>query len=220
MSDEGYRVPIEGPDPPGDGEQAQPEGAASPEKEAQAPEESSGSAQAEVSETVTEERLEAELAELTREIETLRDNYLRARADLENYRRRAAREREETVRSAIASLLREVLPVLDNLDRAIAAAAGTQDHASLIEGVELTRRQFQAFLDARGVTEIKAQGEKFDPLWHEAVGKKPTADHPEGIVVEEVQKGYRLDDLILRPSKVIVAVAPQAERGDDQPAPS
>jgi len=205
MSDEAYKVPIEGPDPEDEesGERAEKEKA------------ESSAAAAESGEQVTDERLEQELGELAQEIDTLREKYLRALADLENYRRRSAREREETSRTAVASLLREVLPVLDNLTRAVAAASETQNHASLLEGVELIRRQFQALLEKRGVAEIEAEGEPFDPLWHEAVGKRATADYAEGTVVEEVEKGYRLGDLILRPSKVIVAVSPAAESSEE-----
>jgi molecular chaperone GrpE len=205
MNDDAYKVPIEGPDPGDEEDSRQPED--EPQSEA---------SEGEAGEAVTDERLEQDLEELTREIDSMRDQYLRALADLDNYRRRSAREREDAATTAVVSVLRDMLPVLDNLDRAAAAASEAESHASLLEGVELIRRQFLAILDKRGVTQIRAVGEPFDPLWHEAVGKKATESHAEGTVVEETQKGYRLGGLIIRPAKVVVAVAPGAEPSEEQ----
>jgi molecular chaperone GrpE len=136
------------------------------------------------------------------------DRLLRLAADFENYKKRAARERDEYVAFANARLIGELLPVLDDLERALAAAEQHQE-AQLEEGVRLVHRSFAALLERHGVTPIEADG-KFDPHVHEAIASQPS-EADEGSVLDVVQKGYRLGDRVVRPARVVVA-GPQQER--------
>ena len=153
-----------------------------------------------------EQALERDIADVTRELEAVHDKYLRAVADFDNFRKRSRREQQEAVAFTTAAILREMLPVLDNLERAIAAAENAPNEKVLLEGVELIRKQFISAMEKRGVQPIEAVGKQFDPLWHEAVGRAPTRDVEEGTVLEETEKGYSLGERIIRPAKVIVAV--------------
>lgn len=125
-------------------------------------------------------------------------------ADFFNYRQRTTKERSETRRRAQDDVITEILPVLDNLDRALEAAS-SEDTASIVKGVEMVQRQFVGVLEALGVSIIKAEGEKFDPALHDAAGTQQVED-PEldGRVITERLKGYRTKDRVLRPAQVIV----------------
>jgi molecular chaperone GrpE len=137
------------------------------------------------------------------------DLYLRARADLENYRKRAQREKEDLSRFANENLLREILPVVDNLERALEhARQGDSGNGGLLQGVEMTLGQFQRVLEKFGVTPLRSVGEPFDPARHEALGQVESAEHPPNTVVQELQRGYLLNDRLLRPAMVMVAKAP------------
>jgi len=139
------------------------------------------------------------------------DLYLRARADLENYRKRVQREKEDLSRFANENLLREILPVVDNLERALAHARQSDgETGGLLEGVEMTLGQFQRVLEKFGVTAVCAVGEPFDPARHEALGQVESAEHPPNSVAQEMQKGYLLNDRLLRPALVMIAKAPSA----------
>ena len=144
------------------------------------------------------------------------DLYLRARADLENYRRRAQKDKEDLAKFANENLLRELLPVLDNLSRALehARSEGADDGA-LTEGVEMTLGQFRKTLEQFGVTPVDALEKPFDPNCHEAMGQVESADHPPNTVVQEMQQGYYLNQRLLRPSLVMVSKAPSQ---DEAPA--
>lgn len=155
--------------------------------------------------TAAEEVLAARQAEAQKNW----DLYLRARADLENYRKRAQREKEDLSRFANENLLREVLPVLDNLERALEhARQSDSDTGGLLQGVEMTLSQFQRVLDKFGVTPLPSVGEPFDPARHEALGQVESTEHPPNTVVQELQRGYLLNDRLLRPAMVMVAKAP------------
>ena len=137
------------------------------------------------------------------------DLYLRERADLENFRKRAQRDKEELGKFANEGILRELVPAVDSLERALEHAR--QDGAggeTLLKGVELTLAQFQKVLEKFGVVAIKSLGEPFDPSRHEAMGQLESADQPANTVVQEYQKGYLLNDRLLRPALVMVAKAP------------
>lgn len=137
------------------------------------------------------------------------DLYLRARADLENYRKRAQREKEDLSRFANENLLREVLPVVDNLERALEHARQDDGgNGGLLQGVEMTLGQLQRVLDKFGVTPLRSVGEPFDPARHEALGQVESTEHPPNTVVQELQRGYLLNDRLLRPAMVMVAKAP------------
>lgn len=146
---------------------------------------------------------------LRREVEQNRDLYLRARADLENYRKRAQRDKEDLAKFANENILREILPVLDNLERAV-EHAGKDDKAqgSLLEGVQMTVDMFGRLIERFGVVPITTVGEAFDPSRHEAVGQIGSAEHAPNTVVQELQRGYLLNDRLLRPAMVMVAKAP------------
>lgn len=140
------------------------------------------------------------------------DLYLRSQADLENYRKRVQREKQEMARFANEGLLRELLPVIDNLQRAVDHAREQQNDAgALIEGVEMTLGQFASTLEKFGVTPVEAAGKPFDPALHEAMGQMVSEDMPPNHVVQELQKGYRLHDRLLRPALVMVSEAPEVD---------
>lgn len=148
----------------------------------------------------------AELAERLAAVEAERDEYLadlkRVAADFENYRKRAVREQGALVARAHERLVKELLPVLDDLGRALEAAA-EHEEAKLEEGVRLVHRELSAALAREGLVEIPAGG-RFDPHVHEALLSQP-ADAEEGTVIEVIQKGYRLGDRVLRPARVVVS---------------
>jgi molecular chaperone GrpE len=144
-----------------------------------------------------------DVAQLQAEIADLRDRSIRTLADFENYRRRADKEREDLRRFANAEVLRDLLPVADNLERALAAGGSVED---LKLGVELTLRQFKDLLRQRGVDEVKATGEPFDPALHEAVAREDDPAVSVPTVAAELQRGYTLNGRLLRPALVKVAV--------------
>jgi molecular chaperone GrpE len=135
------------------------------------------------------------------------ERFLRAAADLDNYKKRAAREREDVQRFGNERLLKDLLPSVDGLDRALAAAAPDD---ALAEGVRLVRATLEQALAKHGVSAFSALGEKFDPAVHEALMQVPTADRPPGTVVLEHARGFKLHDRLVRPAMVGVAVAPPA----------
>jgi molecular chaperone GrpE len=133
------------------------------------------------------------------------DRYLRAQAELETYRRRVHKEREEDRRYAAVPVVRELLPVLDNLQRAVEAADKADSVADLKAGVDMVLQQSLDVLKKLQVTPIEAMGQPFDPNQHEAISQMPSADHPPMTVLHEVERGYTLHDRVIRPSKVIVS---------------
>ena len=146
----------------------------------------------------------AELERLTADAQEMRLLAQRKQAELENYRKRVERESAETIKYAAADLMREILPVLDNLERAInASKSGSEEQ--LLEGVEIIHKQFRESLTKQGLVEVEAIAAPFDPHVHEAVGRVETSEHPEGTVVEVFQKGYLYKDRLLRPSMVSVS---------------
>lgn len=149
------------------------------------------------------------LAEARAETAEVTGRLLRLQADFENYRRRVQREREELALFANQKLLLSLLPVLDNLERALGTPVAEGDE-KLRQGVELTARSFREILLREGVEAIAAVGQPFDPNLHEAVMTIESAEHPEGTVVAEFQKGYRLGDRVIRPSMVQVSKPAEA----------
>jgi molecular chaperone GrpE len=149
--------------------------------------------------------LEAELAAAKEEAKQAQDRWLRERADLENYKKRSAREREDAVRFGTEKLVRDLLPVVDNLERAVAAAAERGSDPSLTEGVALVRKTLLDALERHGVSRVAAAGERFDPNHHEAVAHIESAEHEPNAVIAEHQPGYRLHDRLLRPAMVTVS---------------
>ena len=136
------------------------------------------------------------------------DKYLRERADLENYRKRVQKEKEEILKYGNESLILEILPALDNMERAISHAS--EDPSAIIEGVKLTLSMLLSTLKKFGVTPLEtAAGTPFDPAFHQAMSQVETADQEPNTVVIELQKGYLINDRLLRPAMVTVAVAPK-----------
>ncbi|MGB2876384.1 MAG: nucleotide exchange factor GrpE [Gaiellaceae bacterium] len=164
---------------------------------------------------MTEHRADAigELEERLASLEAERDEYLndlkRVAADFENYRKRAARDQESLVARAHERLVKELLPVLDDLERALAAAE-EHEEAKLEDGVRLVHQELRSALNREGLAEIETNG-RFDPHVHEALLSQPSGDQAEGTVLEVVQKGYRLGDRVLRPARVVVAAAPTTQ---------
>ena len=138
--------------------------------------------------------------------------YLRLAADFDNYRKRAARERAEMATFATERLVKQLLPVLDDLERALEAAAAHEE-AKLEEGVRLVQRSLADLLSKEGLSEIEADG-RFDPHVHEALLTQPS-DAEEGTVIQVLQKGYRLGERVVRPARVIVAAAQEGSEGGD-----
>ena len=152
-----------------------------------------------------------EVAELRRQLDEKHDRLLRVLADAENARRRAQREREEFVKYANESLLRDLIPALDNLDRALDAARAASTPASLVEGVELIQRELLKVLERAGVKRYSAVGQPFDPTRHEAIARVVSTQAPPDTVVSEQLPGYQLHDRVLRAALVAVAVAPDED---------
>ena len=141
------------------------------------------------------------------EIATLKDQLLRLRADFENSRKRLIREKEESLKYANQSILSDFLPLLDHLELGLQAAASAKDVASVVSGLKLIQSQFERFLTDHGVTPIDAVGKPFDPHFHEALGQEPAPGKPEGTVLHQRRRGFKLGDRLLRPASV-VTVAP------------
>jgi molecular chaperone GrpE len=144
----------------------------------------------------------------TREADEHRDRYLRSAAEFDNARKRAAREREDYTRYANESLLRELLPVLDNFDRALQAARGEAGAETVTAGVELIQRELLRVLEKFGVAPFASVGQPFDPERHEAIARVPAEGQPEGTVMNETARGYTLNGRVLRPAMVTVATPP------------
>src|SRR6266511_1392743 len=157
---------------------------------------------AEQEQAPTEAGLEERLAALEAERDEYLNDLKRVAADFENYRKRAARDQESLVARAHERLVKELLPVLDDLERALAAAE-EHEEAKLEEGVRLVHRELKAALEREGLAEIETDG-RFDPHVHEALLSQPS-DADEGSVIDVIQKGYRLGDRVLRPARVVVA---------------
>ena len=141
---------------------------------------------------------------LKSERDALQDRLLRTAAEFDNYRKRIDRERREQADSAATSLLTEILPVVDNLERALQSPSGPEA-AGYRAGVELILRQLGDLLRKRGVTPIEALGADFDPRFHQAVSQEASDTHRDGEVMEEMQRGYMLGERLLRPAMVKVA---------------
>ncbi|MGG4393264.1 nucleotide exchange factor GrpE [Paenibacillus thiaminolyticus] len=156
----------------------------------------------------TAEEAQGETAELKMaraQAEELQQRLLRAQADFDNFRRRTVKEKEELAQYASSKLVTELLPVLDNFERALAAAQTGSEEQSFVKGVDMIFRQFTQVLEQEGVKAMNAVGEPFNPEFHQAIMQVESEEHEEGIVVEEVQKGYMLKDRVLRPAMVKVS---------------
>jgi molecular chaperone GrpE len=147
----------------------------------------------------------ARAAKAEARVQELQDKLLRSAAEFENQRRRITRERDETVKAGNERLLRDFIPVVDNLERAVATAG---DVEAVRDGIRLVLKQFADTLDRHGVTSFSAVGAKFDPTRHEALMQQETTEVPADHVVSEFARGYLLNDRLVRPATVVVARAP------------
>ena len=151
--------------------------------------------------------LNDQLLEKTEELHALNDKYLRLAAEFDNYKRRVQRDQRDTIRYANEKLFEDLLPTLDNLERALQSGREQAKIEGLLEGVDLTYKHFLDTLHKMGIKQVTSVGEVFDPAQHQAVGQVESTTVPENVVVDEYQKGYFLHDRILRPAMVTVAKA-------------
>ncbi len=151
------------------------------------------------------EELKKKLEEMQKEAKEHFDRLLRVAADLENYKKRATRDKEEWTKFANEDLIKAILPFIDNLERAVNHAEKVEDAGVLIEGVRLTIQQLLQALNKFGLFSFESLGKPFDPTFHEAILLVPTNQHEPNQVVEEFQKGYLLNDRLLRPATVSVS---------------
>lgn len=156
--------------------------------------------------TVTDEGAEASpFADLQADLEKFRDLAQRTAADFDNYRKRAGREKDDAIRFANTALLEDLLPVLDNFQLGLDAARQAPGADAILQGLGMVARQFDDFLARHGVARIETDGQPFDPSLHEAVGHETSGEVPEGNIIREIRRGYKLRERLLRPASVIVS---------------
>jgi molecular chaperone GrpE len=182
------RIPVT--ESPAEGAQSQP-----PQAAAESKSESSNPASPDQDE---DENLQADL-------DRFRDLALRSQADFENYKKRSAREKEQAVKYANSALLERLMPVVDNFELGLEAARGEGESSPVFSGMSMVLKQLMDFLTEQGLQPIDATGQKFDPNLHEAIAHEPSDQFPEGIVIRQTRRGYRMKDRLLRPSSVVVS---------------
>jgi molecular chaperone GrpE len=160
------------------------------------------------------ESLRAELEQAQARANEYLDGWQRARAEFANYKKRVEAEREELRRASNIALLLKLLPVVDDFERAFQILPEALVDLPWVDGVRMILRKLETILESENVTPIQAAGQPFDPLWHEAVIQEETAEHPDGYVIEEMQRGYRLGERVLRPA--IVKVATNTDKSGNQ----
>lgn len=158
--------------------------------------------------TTSSSAVQDELTAKVEECTALNEKYLRLAAEFENYKRLSQRDQRDQIRFGNEQLLKELLPVVDNLERAIKAAHTNGSDSALVQGVELTLKQLSGSLAKFGVQAIESTGQEFDPHTHQAVSYGPSTEVPANRVLEEFQKGYRLHDRVLRAAMVSVSSGP------------
>jgi molecular chaperone GrpE len=147
------------------------------------------------------------LAGLQADLDRFRDLALRSQADFENYKKRAAREKEDAVKYANSSLLQRLVSILDNFELGLAAAKTESEHSPIYSGMVLVQKQLNDLLEENGLQAIEAEGKKFDPNLHEAIAHEPSGSS-EGTVIRQARRGYRFKDRLLRPARVVVSSGP------------
>lgn len=177
-------------------------------------EESTEAEEVPVAEVVEEEEGPSELEQAQQEAKDARDEMLRMRADTENLRKRLQKEKQDSVQFANERLIKQLIPIFENLDRALKAPDTNVD--SLKEGVKLTSDQVLALFKKENVEPIKAVGEPFDPSIHEVLSQMESNDHKENTVIEEYSKGYRMNGRVLLPARVVTTKKPQNKKPKDK----
>ena len=147
------------------------------------------------------------LAGLQADLDRFRDLALRSQADFENYKKRAAREKEDAVKYANSSLLQSLVSILDNFELGLAAAKAGGEQSPIYSGMVLVQKQLNDLLEENGLQAIEAEGKKFDPNFHEAIAHEPS-DAPEETVIRQARRGYRFKDRLLRPARVVISSGP------------
>lgn len=145
---------------------------------------------------------------LQADLARFRDLALRSQADFDNFKKRAAREKEDAIKFANSSLLDRLVAIVDNFELGLAAAKNENPQSPILAGMGMVLKQLQDFLADNGLQPIAAEGQKFDPNLHEAIANEPSATVPEGNVVRQMRRGYKLKDRLLRPSTVVVSSGP------------
>ncbi len=163
-----------------------------------------------------EESLEAQLEAKKKEAQDNYDRFLRLSAEFENFKKRMEKEKNDAYKFGTENLIKEMLPVLDNLERAIDHGEA-KDAQGLLEGVDMTLKGFLTALEKIGVSPVDASGKEFDPNLHEAVMVQEDAHHPAGTVLTQLQKGYALHGRLLRPAMVVVSKRPELGPDEDSP---
>lgn len=156
-------------------------------------------------------KLEEQLAAAKQEAAANYDRYTRAVADLENFRKRTLREKDELRQFAASGLMEDVIPILDNLSLGLAAAKQQTDVKAIVNGVNLVLEQFKTTLARHGLKEVKPDGQRFDPNFHECISQQPSGEFAEEHVMQVVRPGYTLNGRLLRPASVIVSSGPAKE---------
>ena len=160
-----------------------------------------------VSEDVKSEKSDEKFNELQQKYDTLNQQYLRLAADFENYRKRQEHEREDLLKFGTENALKKMIEVLDNFERGKKALESVEDCVKVKESFDLVHKQTVEALKKLGLEEIETEGKEFDPNFHDAVMQTPTSEHPEHTVINELQKGYKMGDKVLRPALVNVATS-------------
>ncbi len=160
--------------------------------------------------------LQARLGEKEQEASTHYDKFLREKAEIENFKKRMQREKAEALRFANEPIISDLLPVVDNLERAVGHAQSGGTGQPLVEGVRLVLQALLDVLDEHGMSRVEAQGKVFDPTRHEALAQVESSVHSPNTVVEEHQRGYSLYNRLLRPALVTIAKAPVGEEGEEE----
>ena len=150
-------------------------------------------------------------AGLQADLDRFRDLAMRSQADFENYKKRAAREKEEAIKYANTSLLEKLVPIIDNFELGLAAAKSEGEESPIYAGMNLVLKQLNDFLITNGLQPVETVGQKFDPNLHEAIAREPSEEFPEGTVIRQARRGYRFKDRLLRPATVVVSSGPAKE---------
>ena len=163
------------------------------------------SADAPASASVEQTDAEDPMAGLQADLDRFRDLALRSQADFENYKKRSTREKEEAIKYANGSLLQQLAAILDNFELGLAAAKAQGEESPIYSGMVLVQKQLHDLLSEHGLQPIEADGKRFDPNLHEGVGHEPSNEVPEGMVIRQNRRGYKLKDRLLRPAAVVVS---------------
>jgi len=147
------------------------------------------------------------------ELAQWRDRALRTQADLENFRKRAARDRADAIKYGNASIIEELLPIADNFEMGLAAATADASNSSILQGMQMVHKQLNEFLANNGLKEVETDGKEFDPNLHEALSQQASDEVPEGQIIATLRKGYMLHDRLVRAANVVVSTGPASAAG-------